>query len=582
MNTSLVRIGWLVLALASATTAQAQLAPPIDPNLSCSIPVVDVDDPVVVYGDQPGSGFSLNVWGEHASAPTVTDNPYQGTNALHMHFVELWDGIEFQSTTVYDSTTVGGIRVAVRGNQSGGNIRIYLLTDTWEKLGFDVPLFDYVVRGAVLEDWQVAYVPIADLIGAQSALIGGLGIQSEFAAELWIDDVQILPTEPVGLYTLFSDHLGDAELIQWGLSFSTDRDAFSGEQSIRALSAYGGSGLLFHLPEVMNSNSYGALTFAVKSDISNLVITPYLETPAGVVNTHLNVADYVHGGITDEWKVVWIPMRDLTGSMTAAIVNLYLEFNQPGVVWLDEVKVVEGLWFPLWDTTPYDASVSAVFDINRAGHGVQVYTGEVGNVQRGCYEYQSDGVTCKWWAKAWQKADGTAFDLPYLNYEDGMRGVEKGVDAVNTSLFYSNHEGYDYPMSKGTHIHAATSGILCFDSSGSLGGMKRDESKCSPARYTTTTLHPFVIAYENTLRTRYLHAEGDYYGLTKWVYDQLVAKGYAEVDRGDHVGYVGGATGYGHHLHLETELNGELVDPYRLRQTLPIGSGVLWTADPPQ
>jgi hypothetical protein len=347
MNTSLVRIGWLVLALASATTAQAQLAPPIDPNLSCSIPVVDVDDPVVVYGDQPGSGFSLNVWGEHASAPTVTDNPYQGTNALHMHFVELWDGIEFQSTTAYDSSTVGGIRVAVRGNQSGGNIRIYLLTDTWEKLGFDVPLFDYVVRGAVLEDWQVAYVPIADLIGAQSALIGGLGIQSEFAAELWIDDVQILPTEPVGLYTLFSDHLGDAELIQWGLSFSTDRDAFSGEQSIRALSAYGGSGLLFHLPEVMNSNSYGALTFAVKSDISNLVITPYLETPAGVVNTHLNVADYVHGGITDEWKVVWIPMRDLTGPMTAAIVNLYLEFNQPGVVWLDEVKVREEFKMPL-------------------------------------------------------------------------------------------------------------------------------------------------------------------------------------------------------------------------------------------
>jgi hypothetical protein len=151
----------------------------------------------------------------------------------------------------------------------------------------------------------------------------------------------------MGLYTLFSDHLGDAELIQWGLSFSTDRDAFSGEQSIRALSAYGGSGLLFHLPEVMNSNSYGALTFAVKSDISNLVITPYLETPAGVVNTHLNVADYVHGGITDEWKVVWIPMRDLTGPMTAAIVNLYLEFNQPGVVWLDEVKVVEHLVWPL-------------------------------------------------------------------------------------------------------------------------------------------------------------------------------------------------------------------------------------------
>jgi hypothetical protein len=580
MNTSLVRIGWLVLALASATTAQAQLAPPIDPNLSCSIPVVDVDDPVVVYGDQPGSGFSLNVWGEHASAPTVTDNPYQGTNALHMHFVELWDGIEFQSTTAYDSSTVGGIRVAVRGNQSGGNIRIYLLTDTWEKLGFDVPLFDYVVRGAVLEDWQVAYVPIADLIGAQSALIGGLGIQSEFAAELWIDDVQILPTEPVGLYTLFSDHLGDAELIQWGLSFSTDRDAFSGEQSIRALSAYGGSGLLFHLPEVMNSNSYGALTFAVKSDISNLVITPYLETPAGVVNTHLNVADYVHGGITDEWKVVWIPMRDLTGPMTAAIVNLYLEFNQPGVVWLDEVKVVEELWFPLWDTTPYTATVSAVFDNDRSHGRVQAYNGDVADTYVGCQTAGMSFSACKIWNRQYVRLDDNGNRIPF-NLSPYIGEYAQVLNDM-TILDYDQHEGYDYPMSKGTHIHAATSGILCFDSSGSLGGMKRDESKCSPARYTTTTLHPFVIAYENTLRTRYLHAEGDYYGLTKWVYDQLVAKGYAEVKRGDHVGYVGGAGGFPVHLHFETELNGELVDPYRLRQTLPIGSGVLWTADPPQ
>jgi hypothetical protein len=153
--------------------------------------------------------------------------------------------------------------------------------------------------------------------------------------------------EPEELYTLFSDHLGDAELIQWGLSFSTARDAFAGSQSIQAISAYGGSGLLFHLPEVMDSNDYGALTFAVKSDITNLVITPYLETPTGVVNTHLNVADYVHGDITDEWKVAWIPLRDLTGPQTAAIANIYLEFNQPGVVWLDEVKVVEGLEWPL-------------------------------------------------------------------------------------------------------------------------------------------------------------------------------------------------------------------------------------------
>jgi hypothetical protein len=378
----------------------------------------------------------------------------------------------------------------------------------------------------------------------------------------------------VGLYTLFSDHLGDAELIQWGLSFSTDRDAFSGEQSIRALSAYGGSGLLFHLPEVMNSNSYGALTFAVKSDISNLVITPYLETPAGVVNTHLNVADYVHGGITDEWKVVWIPMRDLTGPMTAAIVNLYLEFNQPGVVWLDEVKVVEGLWFPLWDTTPYTATVSAVFDNNGSQTGVLAYNGEYADSDAGC-DPGADGV-CNYWDRMYMKDEaGSALDLPYLQY------------AYSNVLYYDRHAGYDYPKPAGTPVHAATSGTLCFDinTTTKRNGLWRNTAECPyvKAAYSSGAYNSFYIVHENTLLTRYLHGEGDYYGLTKKVYDQIVAKGYAAVYRGQHIGYVGHA-GFtsGDHLHFETEMQGQLVDPYRLRQTLPIGRGVLWTADPPQ
>jgi hypothetical protein len=339
----------------------------------------------------------------------------------------------------------------------------------------------------------------------------------------------------VGLYTLFSDHLGDAELIQWGLSFSTDRDAFSGEQSIRALSAYGGSGLLFHLPEVMNSNSYGALTFAVKSDISNLVITPYLETPAGVVNTHLNVADYVHGGITDEWKVVWIPMRDLTGPMTAAIVNLYLEFNQPGVVWLDEVKVVEGLWFPLWDTTPYTATVSAVFDNNGSQTGVLAYNGEYADSDAGC-DPGADGV-CNYWDRMYMKDEaGSALDLPYLQY------------AYSNVLYYDRHAGYDYPKPAGTPVHAATSGTLCFDinTTTKRNGLWRNTAKCPyvKAAYSSGAYNSFYIVHENTLLTRYLHGEGDYYGLTKKVYDQIVAKGYAEVYRGQHVGYVGGCRFY--------------------------------------
>jgi murein DD-endopeptidase MepM/ murein hydrolase activator NlpD len=156
-----------------------------------------------------------------------------------------------------------------------------------------------------------------------------------------------------------------------------------------------------------------------------------------------------------------------------------------------------------------------------------------------------------------------------------------------TILDYDQHAGYDYPKPAGTPVHAATSGTLCFDinTTTKRNGLWRNTAECPyvKAAYSSGAYNSFYIVHENTLLTRYLHGEGDYYGLTKKVYDQIVAKGYAAVYRGQHIGYVGHA-GFtsGDHLHFETEMQGQLVDPYRLRQTLPIGSGVLWTADPPQ
>jgi hypothetical protein len=333
--------------------------------------------------------------------------------------------------------------------------------------------------------------------------------------------------------------------------------------------------------DILKVDEFGALTFAVKGNQSGQNLLVYaIDEDEDIVGTAVWASDYIHGGVLPtDWQVAWIPLRDLMPG-GGDFNGIAVEPSVAGTVWLDEVKVVEGLWFPLWDTTPYTATVSAVFDNDRSHGRVQAYNGDVADTYVGCQTAGMSFSACKIWNRQYVRLDDNGNRIPF-NLSPYIGEYAQVLNDM-TILDYDQHEGYDYPMSKGTHIHAATSGILCFDSSGSLGGMKRDESKCSPARYTTTTLHPFVIAYENTLRTRYLHAEGDYYGLTKWVYDQLVAKGYAEVKRGDHVGYVGGAGGFPVHLHFETELNGELVDPYRLRQTLPIGSGVLWTADPPQ
>jgi murein DD-endopeptidase MepM/ murein hydrolase activator NlpD len=392
------------------------------------------------------------------------------------------------------------------------------------------------------------------------------------------------------LVTLFDDHL-HAVFDSWNSSTSLDTDAFSGSHSMRVNVASAWGGQLFHHSGGYSTNDYGALTFAVKSDTPNFDIFPYVETTDGqLLFGGVRVSNYIYNGdITNEWKVVWIPLRDLTNDQTVEIVNLYLEFNQPGVVWLDEVKVVEGLWFPLCDTTPYTATVSAVFDNDRSYGRVQAYNGDAADTYVGC-ENKAGGASfpvgdCDIWYRQYVREDEGGNRIPF----NPSPYIGEYAQVLNdmTILDYDQHAGYDYPKPAGTPVHAATSGTLCFDinTTTKRNGLWRNTAECPyvKAAYSSGAYNSFYIVHENTLLTRYLHGEGDYYGLTKKVYDQIVAKGYAAVYRGQHIGYVGHA-GFtsGDHLHFETEMQGQLVDPYRLRQTLPIGSGVLWTADPPQ
>jgi hypothetical protein len=121
-------------------------------------------------------------------------------------------------------------------------------------------------------------------------------------------------------------------------------------------SAYAGSGMLFHFPEVIDSNDYGALTFAVKGNQSGQDLLVYaIDEDEDIVGTAVWASDYIHGGVLPtDWQVAWIPLRDLMPG-GGDFNGIAVEPNVAGTVWLDEVKVVEGLWFPLWDTTPYTA-----------------------------------------------------------------------------------------------------------------------------------------------------------------------------------------------------------------------------------
>ncbi len=399
-------------------------------------------------------------------------------------------------------------------------------------------------------------------------------------------DGKKIPLDLSELITLYGDYPGQVKVIGSDADLLVSSESFQGTKAIKVKSNLPNSSLKFHHINGWNTTNFGALTFAIKTDTPSLKIYPSLKlSNGGFMKTGIQVSNYIYGSLGSEWKVAWIPLRDLTANLgNVSISDVIFEFNSAGMVWLDEVKLVEGLWFPLWNTTPYGNSVSAVFDNDRNLGRVESYNGEFADTYYGCEQSWLSKDDCAIWYRQYVSlgAGGQKklFDFQYFVYNQSI--------GDNHILDYDQHEGYDYPKPAGTEIHAATSGILCFDSTGSLGGMKRDENKCPKARYNSTLLHPFVILHQNTFLTRYLHAEkpvgavNDYYGLTKTVYDQIVAKGYAEVKRGDHVGYVGGAGDFPVHLHFETQMRGELIDPYRLNSNLPIGSGVLWTAAPPQ
>jgi hypothetical protein len=358
------------------------------------------------------------------------------------------------------------------------------------------------------------------------------------------------------------------------------------------------SGIKFQFKQSWNTDDFGAVTFAVKTDNADLDIYPYLEKTNGeAILPGIRVSDYVVGSMDGEWQVVWIPLRDLlAGATNVDVDKLLLEFSWAGNVWLDEVKVVRGLEFPLavdGADGPYRTRVTSVMDNNGAAFGVLAYNGELGNVKGTCYPNDTD---CQ--LLGWKKADGTDFNLTLIEYDDEVSS------SGSRELFYKGHPAYDYapPDVDGMPIVSSTNGILCLPlidvTSGD--GVWRNPEVCPydssdgsvGAAWSWTTYGTFYIMRANTHSTWYRHADDEglssshtdkgYYGLTKTVYDSIVEQGFARVSVNEHVGYVGGKPRslYFPHLDFAVRLGTEVVDPYRLRQNLPIGSGVLWQENP--
>jgi len=275
MKTYILKTICSLFVIASMTNnSLAALPSPINPSLSCQFPTVKLKAPLVVYDDQQNSKFTQNIWG--GTSTIITDNPYKGSKAIEMDFDTTWSGIEFVGSQLYEHDTVGAIQVAVRGNMSNLNIRIYLIDLYGNKLGIDVHLPSYILRGSFTPDWQVISVPIADMLGSLQTPIGGFGFQSETTGQIWIDNIKLLTPEPEGLATLYSEH-PQAAVHRW-LSYvkKSNDNPFRGDSAIEVNFTNAWGGFTLHTKKPLSEDDFGAITFAVKTNTSGLNLYVYL------------------------------------------------------------------------------------------------------------------------------------------------------------------------------------------------------------------------------------------------------------------------------------------------------------------
>lgn len=182
--------------------------------------------------------------------------------------------------------------------------------------------------------------------------IGGLGIQSEIAGTIWIDDIKLVAPEPQGLVTLYSEH-PRAKLHSWLSHISTETsNPFAGKKAIKLQVNNSWGGLTLHSNRPISENDFGAITLAVKTNTPDLDLYIYAVNEDGDrIGLAKPLSSFLHGGaIPSNWQVAWVPIQALIPHPkpgTFVFNGIGIEATAPGTVWVDEVKVREEFKLPL-------------------------------------------------------------------------------------------------------------------------------------------------------------------------------------------------------------------------------------------
>ena len=508
-----------------------------------------------------------------------------------------WDDTDYPQIVGQDS-----LMFWVHGGATGGqDLQVYYSDDSTDPLmTTPVDLNDYLTGGALPSDWQLVKIPLKSFSnGSIPDQIGGFCIKNPDSTEFYLDVIQLSRQNVSDPYTAYTEGLS----YDWNgyctycVSMETLEDdwKYTGDYSMSATFNSGDWGNFVLYPGTAYSdmsNKY-MLSLAISAGDDFLYGSGFWirlwDTNQGWLDP-VQFSTYIGGpGFipSNSWYRMDIPLSALykqSGSpavtaATASIGGILIQNNTAVTLYTDDIRFT-GYHFPLLGRTtsynagdgsdeegergrtPYNSRVVALFDNDKEeSNQMEAYTGETGTAPSCLVQ----GIT------GYKKSPVSPFRVPLIAYDDEVD------DTVNECAFYNEHRGYDYaaPVEHGDPFYATESGTLCIASNNTYDGSNpyRNTTQC-PSIHTADSnswnnYHAFFIDHSDGNSTWYLHAGRKSScgtaanGLESSIWSDLISQGYAEVTRGQVIGYVGdyGACG-AVHLHFGVRDGATLIDPY--------------------
>lgn len=120
--------------------------------------------------------------------------PFAGDKALKLQITSAWGGMTLYSDRPISEKDFGAITLAVKTNTNDIDLYVYAVNKNGDRIGLARPLSEFLYGGAIPKSWQVAWVPIQELIPHPKPgtfVFYGIGIESTMPGTVWVDEVKV-------------------------------------------------------------------------------------------------------------------------------------------------------------------------------------------------------------------------------------------------------------------------------------------------------------------------------------------------------------------------------------------------------